>query len=59
MSTQLRQQLRLVPDDNRDTPGDAAPWRLSDEEKAVGLEGLAAARAALRQTRPMPHADAA
>ena len=58
MSTQLR-QLRLVPDADRDTPGLVAPWRLSDEEKEVGLKGLAAARAALRQSRPMPHADAA
>ncbi len=57
MSTQLR-QLRLVPDGDRETAG-PAPWRLSDEEKEVGLQGLAAARAALRSSRPLPHADAA
>jgi hypothetical protein len=58
MSTQLR-QLRLVPDADRDASDPDAPWRLSDEEKEVGLQGLAAARAALRRSRPVPHADAA
>jgi hypothetical protein len=52
-------QLRLVPQPDGETPGFVTPWHLSDEEKAVGLEGLAAARAALRQTHSMPRADAA
>lgn len=52
-------QLRLVPPTDGETPGFTAPWQLSDEEKEVGLQGLAAARAALHQTGSMPHADAA
>jgi hypothetical protein len=51
-------QLRLVPTTDGETLG-AGPWRLSDEEKAVGLQGLAEARAALRRSRAQVHADAA
>jgi hypothetical protein len=41
----MSKQLRLI-----DTSGPV--WRLDDETKRVGREGIAAAREALRRSRP-------
>lgn len=43
-------QLRLI--DSTDGPGDERSWRLDEATKMIGRQGIAAARAALRQSHP-------
>ncbi len=52
-------QLRLVTAADDHAVGSSSIWRLSDQDKAIGLEGLAEARAALRRTRPVHRSEAA
>ncbi|HEV7763192.1 MAG TPA: hypothetical protein VGO78_29470 [Acidimicrobiales bacterium] len=44
----MARQLHLLPHDNLDEPRD---WRLDDHTRTLGLQGLAQARAALRDAR--------
>ena len=47
----MARQLHLLPHDNLDEPRD---WRLDDATRTLGLQGLAQARAALRDARSAP-----
>jgi hypothetical protein len=47
----MARQLHLLPHDNLDEPRD---WRLDDATRTLGFQGLAQARAALRDARSAP-----
>jgi hypothetical protein len=51
----MARQLHLLPHDNLDEPRD---WRLDDATRTLGLQGLAQARAALRDARSAPRPPA-
>ena len=46
----MTQQLRLI--STATGKGEAAAWRLDEHTRQIGRDGLAAAREALRQSRP-------